>query len=62
MIIKSRQTEIDSEVYIKIENEDGTFHLLERKERIKYQLAHYSMKQYPSNIMCELESQEIMVY
>ena len=37
MIIKSRQTEIDSEVNIKIENEDGTSHLLERKERIKYQ-------------------------
>ena len=36
MIIKSRQTEIDSEVNIKIENEDGTSHLLERKDRIRY--------------------------
>jgi len=35
MIIKSRQ-KIDSEGNIKIENEDGTFHLLERKDRIKY--------------------------
>ena len=35
MIIKSRQ-KIDSEVNIKIENKDGTFHLLERKDRIKY--------------------------
>ena len=38
MRIKSRQ-KIDSEIDIKIENEDGTFHLLERKDRIKC-LAH----------------------
>lgn len=34
-VIKSQQ-KIDCGVYIKFENEDDTFHLLERKDRIKY--------------------------
>jgi len=35
MIVKSRQKR-DFEVNIKIENENGTFTFLERKDRIKY--------------------------
>ena len=37
MIVKSRQKR-DSEVNIKIENENSTFIVLERKDRIKYLL------------------------
>ena len=35
MIVKSRQKR-DFEVNIKIENENGTFIVLERKDRVKY--------------------------
>ena len=61
MIIKSRK-KINSEVNIIIENGDGTFHLLERKDRIKYlDVLLDQTVSFVSNIMFALESQEIMV-
>lgn len=60
MSIKSRH-EIDSEVNIKIENEDGTLYLLGRKDRVKYLgiLLDETVSFYHKiSYVCTLESEE----
>ena len=49
MIVNSPRKK-DLVVNIKVESEDGTSSLLERKDRVKY-LVCISMTQYPSNII-----------